>query len=377
MQLLIVEFCEESKITTGCEECKKKYCGNCFNALHVPKKLQNHKSTPITELKIEFCSKHPKDFAGYFCFKDKSFICAGCTISEHKEHHPVEIKDAIHINRSDLDIFDKEIKISVQKIEESILEEMKFYTKEKVKLEEKILELNSNSNKKVNNLKMSKKIFQNSEILLKNFEKNLNLKDLMELKEIFLKEQCKIALCYKNGQGIPKDSSKAVEIFTLASDLGYSDAQYNLGFCYENGDGVPRDIKKAIELYRLAIDQGHPTAKNNLGFCYKKGCGVEKDLSKAIVLFTLAADQNDCFAQYNLGFCYQNGEEVPKDLKKSREFFTLAANQGDPDAQFCLAVYYQNGEGGPKDLEKAIQLFKLAADQGLSIAQNKLKQLKF
>ena len=34
-------------------------------------------------------------------------------------------------------------------------------------------------------------------------------------------------------------------------------AQCNLGVCYKNGDGVSKDSKEAVRYYRLAADQGH------------------------------------------------------------------------------------------------------------------------
>ena len=44
---------------------------------------------------------------------------------------------------------------------------------------------------------------------------------------------------------------------------GDPDAQYNLAYLYENGLGVPKDETKALELYQQAADQGHPAAQNN------------------------------------------------------------------------------------------------------------------
>jgi TPR repeat protein len=45
---------------------------------------------------------------------------------------------------------------------------------------------------------------------------------------------------------------------------GDPDAQYNLAYLYENGLGVPKNETKALELYQQAADQGHPAAQNNL-----------------------------------------------------------------------------------------------------------------
>jgi len=45
---------------------------------------------------------------------------------------------------------------------------------------------------------------------------------------------------------------------------GDPDAQYNLAYMYENGLGVPKNETKALELYQQAADRGHPAAQDNL-----------------------------------------------------------------------------------------------------------------
>ena len=45
---------------------------------------------------------------------------------------------------------------------------------------------------------------------------------------------------------------------------GDSDAQYELAYMYENGLGVPKNETRALELYQQAADQGHPAAQDNL-----------------------------------------------------------------------------------------------------------------
>ncbi|MEI6066460.1 MAG: SEL1-like repeat protein [Methylococcaceae bacterium] len=51
---------------------------------------------------------------------------------------------------------------------------------------------------------------------------------------------------------------------------GNPDAQYNLAYLYENGLGVPKDETRALDLYQQAADQGHPVAQNNLDAMSKK-----------------------------------------------------------------------------------------------------------
>lgn len=45
---------------------------------------------------------------------------------------------------------------------------------------------------------------------------------------------------------------------------GDPDSQYSLAYIYENGLGVPKDESKALELYQKAANQGQPAAQTNL-----------------------------------------------------------------------------------------------------------------
>ena len=45
---------------------------------------------------------------------------------------------------------------------------------------------------------------------------------------------------------------------------GDPDAQYELAYLYENGLGVPKNETRALDLYQQAADQGHPAAQDNL-----------------------------------------------------------------------------------------------------------------
>ena len=98
-------------------------------------------------------------------------------------------------------------------------------------------------------------------------------------------------------------------------------AQFLLGRCYERGEGVEKNLSKAVELYTKAADQGYAPAQCYLGRRYVMGEGVEKNLSKAVELFTKAADQGNAWAQCKLGRCYERGEGVEKNLPKAVELY--------------------------------------------------------
>lgn len=60
---------------------------------------------------------------------------------------------------------------------------------------------------------------------------------------------------------VPEDKISQLQREARAGD---PDAQYELAYLYENGLGVPKDETKALDLYQQAADQGHPTAQANL-----------------------------------------------------------------------------------------------------------------
>ena len=55
-----------------------------------------------------------------------------------------------------------------------------------------------------------------------------------------------------------------MELYTLAADQGYADAQYNLGNMYVRGEGIEQSTSKAREWWAKAAAQGQENAINNL-----------------------------------------------------------------------------------------------------------------
>ncbi len=98
---------------------------------------------------------------------------------------------------------------------------------------------------------------------------------------------------YHQGEGVAQDYCKAAEFWRKASDLGNTDAHYNLSRLYAQGNGVSQDYPKAIALLTLAAEQGHSGAQKALGLLFIAGNGVNKDYSKGIMWLTKAATQGN------------------------------------------------------------------------------------
>lgn len=154
------------------------------------------------------------------------------------------------------------------------------------------------------------------------------------------------------------------EMKKIFAEAGSVVAQFELGVMYEFGEGVSKNTAKAVEWYQKAATQGYARAQHNLGWRYLNGMDVPKDMVKAVEWLQKAADQGEAGAQYGLGLIYGTGDGMPKDLRKAVEWYQKAAAQGYADAQNLLGVMYQEGEGVEKNGVLAYAWFNLAAAQG-------------
>ena len=187
--------------------------------------------------------------------------------------------------------------------------------------------------------------------------------------------QYNLGVCCLNGTGANKDPAEAVKWFRKAADQGLAQAQYNLGLCYANGQGVSRNSAEAMKWYRKAADQGYAEAQCVLGFCYINGTGVNKDPAEAVKWLRKAAEQGNALAQYNLGVCYINGIGVNKDSAEAVKWYRKAAEQGNALAQYFLGVCCYDGQGVKQDPAEAEKWWRKAADQGYEPARKALKKM--
>ena len=186
--------------------------------------------------------------------------------------------------------------------------------------------------------------------------------------------QCKLAMFYYFGQGVPKDYTKMIFWLEKSAAQGFAEAQFRLGTGYMNGTGVPKDEKKAAELFAKSAEQGYAYGQYSLAHCYAEGDGVPKDEEQAVKWYTLAAEQGEKDAMYNLAALLHE-----KDQAKELYWLSKAAEQGDidPATGYYLALHCLEGDGIPKDIEKAIKLLENAAFRKNTAAALKLSQLYF
>lgn len=77
------------------------------------------------------------------------------------------------------------------------------------------------------------------------------------------------ALAFEHGEGVPKNSEKAIALYCQGAKAGDPEARYSLGWMYMNGRGVPRNDGLAAYFFKLAADQGHEPSRKMLPFVGK------------------------------------------------------------------------------------------------------------
>lgn len=136
------------------------------------------------------------------------------------------------------------------------------------------------------------------------------------------------------GLGVPRDGSKAEELYRKAAEQGNPAAQHALALLYQNGTAeIPKDLIKAIEFYQKAIDQGYADSEYSLGLTYKSSLMKPANYRKAAGFLQRAVDQGHLYAPTDLGGLYERGAGVRKDLKKAAEIYRKGAEKGNGPAR--------------------------------------------
>lgn len=144
-----------------------------------------------------------------------------------------------------------------------------------------------------------------------------------------------IGLGYMSLSASDKDRfkpEKAFELFTAAADKGDPEAMFELAKLYEKGIGTSQDVDRALALYRKAAELGFADAQNDLGFLYFQGAaGLKRDQSLAVDYFLKAADQRHPQAMYNVAALIDDGVVKGKTSDDAARYLYAALRSGVKD----------------------------------------------
>jgi serine/threonine protein kinase/TPR repeat protein len=147
-----------------------------------------------------------------------------------------------------------------------------------------------------------------------------------------------LAECHLFGKGVPKDPKRAVELLTAASALNNARAMNLLGDLYRRG--VPGLIEpnfdQSVRLFSQAKELGFLDAQGNLGVLYIYGQGVPKDEMKAVAIFRDGAEKGNALCMYFYAMCFDGGVGIDRDRESARSWYVRAAQGGNRTAiEWC------------------------------------------
>ena len=135
-----------------------------------------------------------------------------------------------------------------------------------------------------------------------------------------------LALLYRDGKGVPKDESTAIQLFSQAGEKGYIPAMRDLAALYLQR-GSWSGVGRASEWLAKAADAGDTGSMVLIGYQFQKGIGTLANDVLALQSYQKAAALGNCTAMMNIGGIYFNGSTVshlPQDAAKAKEWFAKA-----------------------------------------------------
>lgn len=172
-----------------------------------------------------------------------------------------------------------------------------------------------------------------------------------------------VDLIYKRNKA--SDLSKAVDILNMLI-RGEPEAYGKLGRAYRDGKGVEKDVSKAIEYLRYAADNKVGWARNEL-FDILYSSDDENDHREAVEVIRITAEKNDRYALPRLGRAYRDGKGVEKDLDKALDCFEKSYRAGVQNSGLeIITTLIQRSNNG--DLEEAFRMALELSDKGNSEA---------
>ena len=163
---------------------------------------------------------------------------------------------------------------------------------------------------------------------------------------------------------MPQDKAEAAHWFHNMAKSGSVEAQWRISNIYASGEGLPKDTEKALDWCVTAVERGAV-----LGPAYFDVRRVEKEAAEAAGWLRKLGEQGDAVAQYCLGFIHSGSEGLLRDRAEAARWFRKAAEQGHAEAQWHLGNMLDTGEGVPQDRTEAAAWFRKAAEQGFVEAQ--------
>ena len=154
---------------------------------------------------------------------------------------------------------------------------------------------------------------------------------------------------------MPKSNEEDIERRMKRIDMNDPIAIVKQGCYYRDGlNGLPRDYTKALELYHRAAELGHASAYVCIGYLFEFGKGVEVDKKKAKHYWELAAIGGDMNGRHNLG----NNEIRAGNYDRALKHYIIAVKSGSSESLEQIKEGYSKGHVTKDDYMRALRAYQ-------------------
>jgi TPR repeat protein len=192
-----------------------------------------------------------------------------------------------------------------------------------------------------------------------------------------------LALYYQEGQIVPPDIARHLELLELGARHNDGDPMGDLGYYFSTGTYVEQDRTRGAALQERSLGlYPNEVIAANVAYYYQTGAGVKRDFAKATYWYIFAAKLGnrrgfeglyemlaDGTAKFKAGYGPPEGFDTGSLLR-------AAAEAGSADAQFRLAeLVAREAEEGKRGIEEAIAWYRRAAASNHAGAKSALRKL--
>ncbi|WP_223529966.1 tetratricopeptide repeat protein [Pseudomonas sp. BF-B-26] len=157
-----------------------------------------------------------------------------------------------------------------------------------------------------------------------------------------------LAELYLRGDGVLKDTNKAIDLYMRMVDLKVPLGYYDMSVMTQRGVGVVQSDKDAMLFLVKAADLGSPQAQTRIGYIYIYD---NKKYAVGLGYLKCAEKQDYADAAYKLGSYY---EVVDENYPVSMHYYQRAAALGEPKGVTEIRNVFEQGLNGyPKNAKLA------------------------
>ena len=191
--------------------------------------------------------------------------------------------------------------------------------------------------------------------------------------------------CYDGTGGTKRDYGQALQWWSLAAKQGNVEAISGMALCYRYGHGIARDSVRAQQLYlrsfrlgnKSLLESTEASAKRGdlfdtmlAALAFRSGSGTKRDNVAAMDYFLMAAEGGSADAQREYALASLNAGKADV----AAEWFEKAAAAGDLSSTYFIGMLKMKGEGVMQNQVDGLTYLQTAAERGFPQACYDLSQ---